>query len=40
MVSYFDSSVLLSILLDEEKQAQALSLWKNAQIKVSSILLK
>jgi hypothetical protein len=32
--------VLLSIILDEEKQREALPLWKNSQIKVSSILLK
>ena len=38
-VSYFDSSVLLAIILDEEKQEEAFEYWQNS-IKVSSILLK
>jgi predicted nucleic acid-binding protein len=40
MISYFDSSVLLSIILDQERQEQALSLWQNATEKTSSILLR
>jgi predicted nucleic acid-binding protein len=38
-VSYIDSSFLLAILLDEEKQGIACEYWQNS-IKVSSILLK
>ncbi len=40
MLSYFDSSVLLAILLDEERREEAYSYWRTAEIKVSSILLK
>ena len=40
MFSYFDSSVLLSILLDEQQKEEAYYLWKNSKIRVSSILLK
>jgi predicted nucleic acid-binding protein len=40
MVSYFDSSVLLAILLDEKQKEEAYFLWKNGGIRVSSILLK
>ncbi|MCL2480107.1 MAG: PIN domain-containing protein [Spirochaetaceae bacterium] len=40
MFSYFDSSVLLSILLDEERKEEAYSFWKSSKIRVSSILLK
>lgn len=39
MLSYFDSSVLLAILLDEERQEEAYRYWQNS-IRVSSILLK
>jgi predicted nucleic acid-binding protein len=39
-VSYFDSSVLLAILLNEGRQNEAYSYWTGATIKVSSILLK
>ena len=39
MLSYFDSSVLLAIILDEEKQNEAFSYWQNTT-RVSSILLK
>jgi len=39
ILSYFDSSVLLAILLDEERQEEAYSFWQNT-IRVSSILLK
>ena len=38
-LSYFDSSVLLAILLDEERQEEAYKYWQNT-IRVSSILLK
>jgi predicted nucleic acid-binding protein len=40
MLSYFDSSILLSILLNEKRQDEAYLLWKNSEIKVSSILLR
>jgi predicted nucleic acid-binding protein len=40
MLSYFDSSILLSILLNEQRQDEAYLLWKNSETKVSSILLK
>jgi len=39
ILSYFDTSVLLAILLDETKQEEAYEYWRNS-IKVSSILLK
>jgi predicted nucleic acid-binding protein len=39
MLSYFDSSVILSILFNEQRQNEAYSLWKNADIKVSSLLI-
>ena len=38
-LSYIDSSFLLAILLDQEKQATAQEYWQNS-IRVSSILLK
>jgi predicted nucleic acid-binding protein len=40
MLSYFDSSIILSILLNEKRQEEAYSLWHNSEIKVSSILLR
>lgn len=40
MLYYFDSSVLLAILLDEKRKASALSLWNTASVRVSSILIK
>jgi predicted nucleic acid-binding protein len=40
MIAYFDSSVLLAILFNEERQDEAYSYWSNATTKVSSILLK
>jgi len=40
MLYYFDSSILLAILLDEKRKDIALDLWNEATIKVSSILLK
>jgi predicted nucleic acid-binding protein len=39
-ISYFDSSVVLSILLDESRQEEAYEYWQNSQIRVSSILLR
>ena len=38
-LSYFDTSVLLAILLDEDKKEEAYGYWLNS-IRVSSILLK
>ncbi|MEI6385439.1 MAG: type II toxin-antitoxin system VapC family toxin [Spirochaetota bacterium] len=40
MIGYFDSSVLLSILLDEATKAEADSWWAGSEVRVSSILLK
>lgn len=40
MIHYFDSSFLLSILLDEKTRQEALEVWEGAQARVSSILLK
>lgn len=40
MLSYFDSSVLLSILLDEKRRSDGLALWNAASVRVSSLLLK
>jgi len=40
MLYYFDSSVLLAILLDEKRKEAAIELWKSATIRLSSILLK
>jgi predicted nucleic acid-binding protein len=40
LLDYFDSSILLAILLDEKRKNEALALWNNASIRVSSILLK
>jgi len=38
-LAYFDTSVLLAILLEEDRQAEAYEYWKNS-FRVSSILLK
>ena len=38
-LAYFDTSILLAILLDEKKQQEAYSYWQKS-IRVSSILLK
>jgi len=38
-LSYFDSSILLAIALDEQKQKEAYTYWQNS-IRVSSILLR
>jgi predicted nucleic acid-binding protein len=40
MIAYFDSSVLLAILLDEKTKAEASAWWSGAEVRVSSILLK
>ncbi len=40
MTAYFDSSVVLAILLDEDTKEEAYSLWRKPDIRVSSILLK
>ncbi len=40
MLYYFDSSVILAILLDEKRKAEATKLWQEATVRVSSILLK
>ena len=40
MLYYFDSSILLAILLDEKRKKYAIELWNNASVRVSSILLK
>jgi len=39
MISYFDTSVLLAILLDQDKQEEAFGYWQNST-RVSSILLR
>jgi len=40
MLYYFDSSILLAILLDEKRKEEALEFWNEAKVRVSSILLK
>jgi predicted nucleic acid-binding protein len=40
MIGYFDSSVILAILFNEEKQEEALKYWNDTDTKISSILLK
>ncbi|GHV74113.1 hypothetical protein AGMMS49940_14150 [Spirochaetia bacterium] len=40
MVSYFDSSVLLAMLFEEERREEACSYWEGGDARVSSILLK
>jgi len=37
---YFDSSLFLAILLDEDLQDEAIYIWKSNPVKISSILLK
>jgi hypothetical protein len=39
-LSYFDSSVVLTILLEEDRKYEAYEYWQNSKMKVSSILLK
>jgi len=40
LISYFDSSLLLSILLNETRSEEALAIWRNNSVRISSILLK
>jgi predicted nucleic acid-binding protein len=40
MVTYFDSSILLSILLEETRGKEAYSYWTKSKFRTSSILLK
>jgi len=40
MFGYFDSSLFLTILLDENRQDEAIYIWKSCPVKISSILLK
>ncbi|GBU25588.1 hypothetical protein R83H12_02238 [Fibrobacteria bacterium R8-3-H12] len=40
MFGYFDSSLFLAILLDENRQDEAVHIWKSNPVKISSILLK
>jgi len=40
LISYFDSSLLLSILLNEARSEEALAIWQNNRVRVSSVLLK
>ncbi|GBU24887.1 hypothetical protein R83H12_01522 [Fibrobacteria bacterium R8-3-H12] len=40
MASYFDSSLLLTILLDEAKQKEAYNIWLSEEDKFSSVLLR
>ena len=40
LISYFDSSLLLSILLNESRSEEGLIIWQNSKVRVSSVLLK
>ena len=40
MICYYDSSIVLAILLDEPRKAEAQELWSAANSRVSSLLLK
>jgi len=40
LISYFDSSLLLSILLNETRSEEALAIWQSNKVRVSSVLLK
>lgn len=40
MLHYFDSSVVLAMLLDESRGEEAAAMWNGASIRVSSILLR
>ncbi len=40
MVCYYDSSVILAILLDEPRKVEAKELWLSGNARVSSLLLK
>jgi len=37
---YFDSSLFLAILLDEDQQNEAIDIWKSKPLRISSVLLK
>jgi predicted nucleic acid-binding protein len=39
-LSYFDSSIVLAILLEEARKKEAYEYWQNSSIRVSSILLR
>jgi predicted nucleic acid-binding protein len=39
-LAYFDSSMVLAILLEETRKKEAYEYWQNASIRVSSILLR
>jgi predicted nucleic acid-binding protein len=39
-LSYFDSSIVLAIILDESRKTEAFEYWQKSQLRVSSILLK
>ncbi|MDR2631735.1 MAG: PIN domain-containing protein [Spirochaetaceae bacterium] len=39
-LSYFDSSMVLAILLEEARKKEAYEYWQNSSIRVSSILLR
>jgi len=40
IIAYFDSSLIMSILLEESRELEAKNIWNNHQIKFSSVLLK
>ncbi|MDR3247737.1 MAG: PIN domain-containing protein [Treponema sp.] len=40
ILSYFDSSIVLAILMEESKKVEAYEYWKKSQLRVSSILLR
>jgi predicted nucleic acid-binding protein len=40
MINYFDSLLVLAILLEKKQKDEAYSIWKNNPIRVSSVLLK
>jgi predicted nucleic acid-binding protein len=40
IVSYFDSSMVLAILLEEKRKREAFEYWQNSSMRVSSILLR
>jgi len=40
MINYFDSSLVLAILLEEKQKAEAYYIWKSNPFRVSSVLLK
>jgi predicted nucleic acid-binding protein len=40
ILSYFDASIVLAILLDENKKREAFDFWQNSTIRISSVLLK